>query len=150
MATNSIARLVRHAVTVGLFTVGTLALAASGPGGGGGGGNTGGRLTAPGQCTLAGRPDPTTTAEALLVKQQNQWVFGLTVVGPNSIGNWSIKYSKNNQFNVFVDPVPFPPPGGWTTFVAATAPGDKGMVTFTAEASSQTGEVCTGMLGIRL
>ncbi len=128
-----------------------LATSAYARGGNSGGGSSGGgQIPAPGQCSTYGAADAGTTAQAVLVKQNNTYVFGLTVVGPNSVGNWTIKYSKNGQYNVFVDPIGIPPPGGWTMFVASTVPGEKGLATFTAEATNKTGEVCTAMIGIKL
>ena len=42
-----------------------------------------------------------------------------------------------------------PPPGGWTAFLAATNRNDKNLVTFTGEATSQTGERCTANIAIK-
>ena len=140
------------ALSVLTTVLATSAHARGGSSGGGnsGGGSGGGQITAPGQCTLYGAADASTKAQAVLVKQNNTYVFGMTVIGPNSVGNWTIKYSKNGQYNVFVDPIGIPPPGGWTMFVASTNPGEKGLFTFTAEAFNKSGEVCTAIVGIKL
>lgn len=110
-------------------------------------------LTAPGVCTMnsSSSVDSATSVQARLVKQNNAWVFGLTVVGPHSIGDWALAASKNGVLVTNPkDPLmSILPPGGWTAFLAATNAGDRGLVTFIGEATSQTGEHCTANIAIK-
>jgi len=110
-------------------------------------------LTAPGVCTMnsSASVDDQTTVQAVLVKQNNVWVFGLTVVGPRSVGDWALVATKNAVLATNPkDPLmSIPPPGGWTAFLAATNRTDKGLVTFTGEATSQTGEHCTASIAVK-
>lgn len=110
-------------------------------------------LTAPGVCTVGASAtvDASTTVQAVLVKSQNIWTFGLTVVGPNSVGDWKLVATKNGVLttNPQSPLMVIPPPGGWTAFVASTTRTDKGLVTFTGEATSLAGERCTANIAIK-
>lgn len=102
-------------------------------------------FTAPGQCTSS----PNTTATAVLRKLNNIWYFALQVVGPNSVGEWDVDWTKNNVF-VSTNHSSYPPPGGWAEIGLTTIPGEKGMVSFQAKAISSKGEVCSANISIKL
>ena len=110
-------------------------------------------LTAAGVCTMnsGSTVDAGTTVQAVLVKANNIWTFGLTVVGPNSVGDWALVATKNGVLttNPKSPLMSIPPPGGWTAFLASTTRADKALVTFTGEATSQTGERCTANIAIK-
>ena len=100
--------------------------------------------TAPGSCNVAGA-----TATAVDIKANNLHQFALQVVGPDSVGTWTIAWTKDGVFNSNTSMV-IPPPGGWSVVGLSTVPGQKGTVSFSAVATSTTGTVCTAAISVKI
>jgi hypothetical protein len=104
-------------------------------------------LVAPGQCTIS----PDGTARLVARKSQDRWQVAIEVIGPTSVGDWSIRFAKNNAW-VAPSLASFPPPGGWAFIGASTNAADKGnVVTYSVEATNlATNDICTGSIGFKV
>jgi hypothetical protein len=104
-------------------------------------------LVAPGQCTIS----PVGTARLVARKSQDSWQIALEVIGPTSVGDWTIRFAKNSVWGT-PSLVSFPPPGGWAFAGANTSAADRGnVVTFSVEATNLgTSNVCTASIGFKV
>lgn len=104
-------------------------------------------LVAPGQCTIS----PSGTARLVARKSQDSWQIAVEVIGPTSVGDWSIRFAKNSVWSA-PSLASFPPPGGWAFVGANTNAADKGkVVTYSVEATNLvTSDVCTASIGFKV
>jgi hypothetical protein len=84
-------------------------------------------------------------------KSQDSWQIALEVIGPTSVGDWTIRFAKNSVWGA-PSLASFPPPGGWAFAGANTNAADRGnVVTFSVEATNLgISNVCTASIGFKV